>query len=498
MFRRIEFRDLSARLQYTQLAQIHPQLVGGLAGLGEGFGADDCADANIESVELIECCMCHCAQFAHMHVVIIGAGWAGVAAAIHAVEHGARVTVIEERPYIGGRARSFPDRETNTVIDNGQHIMMGCYREVLHVLRTLGTDHQLDRQAALRVGFVDAGGKRDVLDASALPGKLGVALGILRLQQLPLKARLAAMRFALRLTLHRIDSSGMTCKELFARYRQPAELVSRLWEPIVLATMNASINDASADVFCTVMRLAFLGSTEDSQILVPRRGLSDLLEPFTDWLRAHGGSVHTSVAVERLTIAQDRVTSVVLSTGEEITNVDAVVSCVPQRALTRICAASQYPLVDLHEPAVSPIVSVYLWYSAQWMTTDLVAALGTATQWIFNKHQTTPGLVALTISAASDIAGQERDMIVAGCDAEVRQLFPEELNGVKLLHSQVIKEKAATPVFTPAANAERIASDALGIENLRIAGDWVQTGLPATLEGAAFSGVLATSDLLPA
>ena len=132
------------------------------------------------------------------------------------------------------------------------------------------------------------------------------------------------------------------------------------------------------------------------------------------------------------------------------------------------------------------------------MTTDLVAALGTATQWIFNKHRTTPGLVALTISAASDIAGHERDVIVAGCDTEVRLLFPEELDGVKLLHSQVIKEKAATPVFTPAANAERITSDALGIENLRIAGDWVQTGLPATLEGAAFSGVLATSDLLPA
>lgn len=489
---------MCARLKHTQLAQIHPQFVGGFAGFGEVFGADDCADADIESVEVLEGCLCHCAQFAHMHVVIIGAGWAGVAAAVHAVEHGARVTVIEERPYIGGRARSFPDRTTNTTIDNGQHIMMGCYREVLHVLQTLGTVDQLERQTALRVGFVDARGSHDQLDASALPGKLGVALGILRLRQLPRGARLAAMRFAIRLTLNRIDAHGRTCAELFAAYKQPALLVERLWEPIVLATMNAPIDRASAEVFCTVMRLAFLGSTEDSQLLIPRGGLSDLLATFPEWVQRNGGSVRTSVAVERLSVTSGRVTSVVLSTGEEISDVDAVVSCVPQRALMRLWSASQHEPLELDEPDQSPIVSVYLWYSAQWMTTDLMATLGTTTQWVFNKQRVAPGLVALTVSAASDLAGEEREAITAACDAELRTLFREQLNGVELLHSQVIKEKTATPVFTPRAHADRLSSDAFGIDNLRIAGDWVQTGLPATLEGAAFSGVLAASALLSA
>ncbi len=431
-----------------------------------------------------------------MHVVIIGAGWAGVAAAVHAIEQGARVTVIEERPYIGGRARSFPDRTMNTIIDNGQHIMMGCYREVLHVLDTLGTADQLERQTALRVGFIDAGGSQDLLDASALPGKLGVALGIMRLRQLPFGARLAAMRFAIRLTLNRIDADGRTCAELFVAYKQPALLVERLWEPIVLATMNAPIDRASADVFCTVMRLAFLGSTEDSQLLIPRGGLSDLLAPFPEWVERNGGSVRTSVAAERLVIADERVRSVVLSTGEELTDVDAVVSCIPQRALMRLWSASQQEPLEHDEPAQSPIVSVYLWYSAQWMTADLMATLGTTTQWVFNKQRVAPGLVALTISAASALAGEERETITAACDAELRMLFTEQLNGVELLHSQVIKEKAATPVFTPHAHADRLSSDAFGIDNLRIAGDWVQTGLPATLEGAAFSGVFAASSLL--
>lgn len=467
-------------------------------GLGKSFGPNDRANANVESVEVLDGCLCHCAQFAYMHVVIIGAGWAGVAAAIHAAERGARVTVIEDRPYIGGRARSFTDRTTGTTIDNGQHIMMGCYREVLHVLRTLGTADQLERQTALRVGFIDAGGRQDLLDASALPGKLGVGLGIMRLRQLPLRARLAALRFAARLALNRIDAHGLTCSALFAAYRQPASIVTRLWEPIVLATMNAPVDQASADVFCTVMRLAFLGGPEDSQLLIPRGGLSDLIGPLPEWLAHRGGQVRTGVAVERLIIRDSCVAALVLSSGEEISDVDAVISCVPQRALMRLWSASQQPSIDLNEPAHSPIVSVYLWYQKQWMSSDLTATLGTATQWVFNKERTAPGLVALTISAASTLAQQERDEIVAACDAELRMLFPHQLRGVELQHSQVIKEKAATPVFTPAANAERLSIDAFGVDNMRVAGDWVQTGLPATLEGAAFSGVLAASDLLSA
>ena len=494
----IELRYLGTRRTNAQIAQINPQLVRGFSGLRERLGADDRAHAHIESVELFEGCLCHCAQFAHMHVVIIGAGWAGVAAAVHAVEQGARVTVIEERPYIGGRARSFPDRTTDTIIDNGQHIMMGCYREVLHVLQTLGTADLLERQTALRVGFIDAGGRQDLLDASSVPGKLGVALGILRLRQLPLRDRLAALRFAVRLTINRIDAHGLTCSELFTAYRQPPLLVERLWEPIVLATMNAPIHQASAELFCTVMRLAFLGGPEDSQLLIPLGGLSDLLEPFPAWIAERGGEVRTSIAVEHLIIDDNRVASVVLSTGEEITDVDAVISCVPQRAVMRLWAASQQPRVELTEPAHSPIVSVYLWYRTQWMSADLTATLGTVTQWVFNKQRTAPGLVALTISAASDLANQEREAIVSACDAELRMLFPEQLRGVDLVHSQVIKEKTATPIFTPLSNAERLASDAFGVDNLRIAGDWVQTGLPATLEGAAFSGVLAASDLLSA
>ena len=466
--------------------------------LRKGFRLDDCSDPDIESIEVVEGCLCHCAQFAHMHVVIIGAGWAGVAAAVHAVEQGARVTVIEERPYIGGRARSFPDRTTNTIIDNGQHIMMGCYREVLHVLKTLGTAEQLERQTALRVGFVDAGGQHDLLDASGMKGKLGVAIGILRLRQLSLRARLAALRFAVRLTLNRIDAQGLTCAELFTRYRQPQRLVKRLWEPIVLATLNASIDQASADLFCTVMRLAFLGGPEDSQLLIPRGGLSDLLAPFPTWLAQHGGELRTSVAVDRFTIVDDRIQVVVLSTGEEIDDVDAVISCIPQKAITRVWHASGQPQLDLEEPEHNAIVSVYLWHQRQWMTDDLTATLGTTTQWVFNKERTAPGLVALTISAASALAQQERDQIVAACDAELRMLFPDQLRDIALVHSQVIKEKSATPLFTPWINGERISSDAFGIDNLRVAGDWVQTGLPATLEGAAFSGVVAASDLLTA
>ncbi|RPI65764.1 MAG: FAD-dependent oxidoreductase, partial [Ignavibacteriae bacterium] len=111
-------------------------------------------------------------------VLVIGGGWAGIAAAMEAARNGWRVTMVEERPYLGGRARSFTDRMTGEEIDNGQHLMMGCYHEAMQVLRELGTDLNIERQSALRVRFVDVDGGSDILDAGLIPGAAGVAIGI--------------------------------------------------------------------------------------------------------------------------------------------------------------------------------------------------------------------------------------------------------------------------------------------------------------------------------
>jgi zeta-carotene desaturase len=454
--------------------------------------------------------MSHEAQ--HWDVIVVGAGVAGIAAAVACAQRGKRVLVFEQRPYIGGRARSFVDRTTGDVIDNGQHLAMGCYHALLQTLKPLGTDALFVRQQALRVKFVDPTGRTDLLDAGALPGKAGVALGIMRLRHISLLQRLAAQWFAIRVMTNTVVTRGLTCSELLRNHGQGPEIIARLWEPIVLATLNAPADKAAASLLVAVLRRAFFGSTTDSQLLLPTHGLSSLFDPFTAWLYDHHGEVRVSTAVERVYADETRA-SVELADRHTLT-ADHCIIAVPPRAMERLVPPAwitEQLHATLHALDLSPIISIYLWYDRQWMTTDFVAMLGTTVQWVFDRRQMTealpdviaryPGHVALTISAGSDLATRESDDIIRECDAELRAAFPS-LHGVTLLHGQVIKEKGAT--FLSTAHIEQLRPSVTALRtthahtspHVLLAGDWTATGLPATLEGAAQSGIAAAAMLV--
>ena len=424
-----------------------------------------------------------------MKILIIGGGWAGIAAAVEASERGHEVLLVEERPYLGGRARSFIDRETGHHIDNGQHVMMGCYSAFLRVLKTLGTDHLLERQQALRVGFVDNSTTKHVLDASGLPGKLGVVAGLLHLSGVRIGSRLACIALAARMALGRASGRGLTCLHFLQRQNQPDDIITRFWEPLVLATLNAPLDKASAELLVAVMKLAFLGSREDSSLLIPTCGLSDLISPLPMWLSTRGGQVRLSTSVDKLNLVEGRCTSAVLSDGA-VEQVDAVVSCVPERAFGRLLDASSITTTMPSALASSPIVSVYLWYDKQWMTDELLAALGTTVQWVFNKSRIASGLVALTVSAGESIVGMPQEQIIELCDAELRALLPE-VASAELQRGLVIKEKMATPLIEPRTQRATTGCLTTQVANLFVAGDWTSTGLPATIEGAARSGIAA-------
>jgi squalene-associated FAD-dependent desaturase len=491
-FRSVQVCDLGTRAAHIAPSEVNPKFIGWLSGLRERLCTHDGTNTNVEPIEIFHGGVFHFRNLHPMKALVIGGGWAGIAAAMEAARLGWEVELVEERPYLGGRARSFVDKTTGDTIDNGQHVMMGCYHELLRIVHDLGTDHLLERQKALRVAFVDESIGQDVLDASTLPGKLGMLWGLLRLRNLSLSARMAIVRLALKVLRAPSAGTGLTCHEFFDQLRQPAEAVQRFWEPLVLATLNAPVSVAPAELLSTVLRLAFFGTTDDAKLLIPTGGLSDLVAPFDRWLAARGGTVRTSSSVDRITIVGGRAVGVVLSDGSNI-DVDVVISTVPQRALARLVQASGIASDLPEEPEMSPIVSVYLWYDHQWMSVDFAAALGTTVQWVFNKQRTTNGLVALTVSAASEIVGAPSEEIIRSCDAELRQLFAGTMAPAILKHGVVIKEKRATPRFSPAAHGCRPTTDALHthVRNLFLAGDWTQTQLPATLEGAARSGVAA-------
>lgn len=440
-------------------------------------------------------------------VLVIGGGVAGISAACRLAEHGVRTTLSESRPYLGGRARSFLDASTAETIDNGQHVMMACYHSFLTLTDMLGTTGLLRRQSALRVPFYDADGRKDLLDAGQFSGSLGMALGIVRLRGLSWTSKRRILLLAGRLRGKTPALDKEHCLEFLLRCRQTEESIRRFWTPIILATLNASPEAASATLLVETLRRAFFGSADASALLTPTEGLSALFEPFESWLAERGGQALLSRTVERVSSAGLKPEA--RFAGEESAQpYDGVVLAIPPRALLRcIDAPSLLPQWEiLNRLRVSPIVSVYLWTDISIMEDDFAALLGTTVQWVFNRRRLCTasaesfarygGHLALTVSAGDDLVEQQPEQLAQNCFAELQGVFPSA-KSARLLAWKVIKEKSATILATPDTERLRPVTATLH-PRIALAGDWTNTGLPATLEGAAQSGFAAADLLLSA
>jgi squalene-associated FAD-dependent desaturase len=449
------------------------------------------------------------------HCIVIGGGFAGTTAAVRLTESGFRVTLIEARERLGGRVQSLTDATTGETIDNGQHLLMGCYEAALRLLDTLGTTHLLRRQKALRVWFADSPSLDSTpntqnstpfsLDASRLPGKLGVALGMLMLKGLSWWEKAALLRFAVRLQLNLVRAEGKTAAQLLQEEGQSERAITRLWEPIILATLNAPVGTTSATLFVAVMRLAFLGGCKASQMLIAETGLDEVLAPAALWLEQRGSKVVSGVVSEIL-VENNTARGVRLKSGAEL-HANLVVSAVPANALLKLLPEPHRTtpfFAQFAESVYSPIVSVYLWFDRNFVEQDFIALLGTTTQWVFNRRKLChapkdvverfPCHLSLTVSAAGDLASASAQTIVERCVEELHTVFPES-RAATLLHSRVIRERNATPLFTP-ANEHLRPNPETPLHGLFLAGDWTNTGLPATIEGAARSGECAAEQAI--
>jgi squalene-associated FAD-dependent desaturase len=465
------------------------------------------------------------ADFSDRHCLVIGAGIAGIAAAIDLVQAGWRVTLLEAKQEVGGRVYSLHDRETGETIDNGQHLLMGCYVNALHVLNALGTASLLRSQEALRVEFIEVvmcqsepyRRQTATLDTGLLPGKAGMFLGMMRLQWLSWRERWRLVRFA---TLLQLDSllpslqllrtQGKTALELLQSYGQPDNVIKRLWEPVILATLNAPPDKASATLLVEVLKRAFFAGRSASRLLLPRVGLSELVAPIGSWLERVGGghSVLKQAIVSELLVERNRVCGVKTTTGEYIA-ANYVVSALPPNTLRKILPEHLHTMEHfqrLREFSFSPIVSVYLWFDRDVVDVEFAALLGTTIQWVFNRRKLCDverlpaetrerfgGHVSLTISAGESLNALSNDEIIALCVYELRAAFPVLCNA-HFLRGRVVRERMATPLLTPEIEEGSMLKPParLGavtpIEGLVLAGDWTATRLPATIESAAQSG----------
>lgn len=438
------------------------------------------------------------------NVLIIGAGAAGISAAIKLAEAGYIVTVIESRNSPGGRARSSKNSDSGDDIDNGQHLLIGAYTYFLDTLEKLGTLKHLTFQRNLVTKFFLPNGGYDILNAFKPLGKLGILIGFLNLKILSYSDKFYLSLLMLKIHFGGLQTNNKTALELLKENNQSNRLIEYLWKPIILATQNAQPEIASAGILIEVLREAFMSSAENARLIFPNIGLSGLFEPFGSWLEQRGGVIRYGALCNRLLFDEEVCAGAVLKTGETLT-ADFIVSAIPPHNLMKILPDSILCtsfFSKLGQIEYSPIISVYLWFDKS-ITNDIFGAmLGTSVQWFFNRNRIISSFdndknlacYTLTISAANDYIDLPAQEIVNICLNDLQKLFPKT-NTANLLYSKVIKEKRATMLITPESESLRL-SNRTPISNFIIAGDWTGTKLPATLESAAKSGVLCANQII--
>lgn len=429
-------------------------------------------------------------------VVVCGGGLAGIAAACEASARGAEVTLVERRPFLGGKAFSFTDPDTGAEVDNGQHVYLGCCTAYIALLRMLGTLHLTTLQPALDVAVRDRAGMTGRLRASRLPAPLHLSPSFAAYPHLTPRQKVAAARVLLSLMTLRADDAEALDEITFADWLrargQDDDAIARFWDLIVIPTCNDRSDRVAASLASFVFREGLLRTRTGSAIGWSRVGLTRLVEPSVrDLLGARGGRVLSGTAV---TSVEEGV--VELGDGTRLAADHVVLALPPSRV--RAVAPDALP----RDPGLgaSPIVNVHVWYDRPVMTEPFTAVVDSPAQWLFNRSAMGQGSeaghhVAVSISGAHDEIAVDRDRLAGDLVAELEELLPAA-RGAEVLRAAVVKEPEATFAQGPGQGSRR-PGPGTAMPGVALAGAWTATGWPATMEGAVRSGVRAVASLLP-
>ncbi|MBI1805590.1 MAG: FAD-dependent oxidoreductase [Ignavibacteria bacterium] len=432
-------------------------------------------------------------------VAIIGGGLSGLAAAADLASRGASVALFERSARLGGRCYSYVDKRTGDIVDNGQHVLLGAYHHLFRYLKMIGTSHLLNNEPTLRLPLHHPSEGFAHFQISSLPKPFDLTAGMLKFKLLTLRDRQKLLRVGLALKQwnEKVEQElqSLTIEQWLARLHQSEQARVCFWYPIAISVMNETPQRACALLFARTLRAAFLGKKSDSAILIPTVGQSELYVSNAEELFARKNvSLHLNTEVESLEVSNARVMGVRAMNGT-LVRARNVVSAVPYFALAKLIpagASDEKPFSDLPHFESSPIISMNLWFDREIMDVGYVGLISKTLQWVFNRRRilrqstASTGYLSAVISGAREYADVPKEKLITLALRDLHAVFPESRKA-KLVHAVVIKEKRAT--FSPTCEVEPLRPSAeTPIQNFFLAGDWTNTGFPATIEGAVMSG----------
>jgi squalene-associated FAD-dependent desaturase len=391
-------------------------------------------------------------------VAIVGAGYAGMAAAVTLAERNIPVTVFESGPVAGGRARRVVSQGTE--LDNGQHILVGAYRELFRLMRVVGVPDD----AVLRVPLELRYARKFAFRALWLPSPVGLLAGLLLARGLPLRQRLGAVRF---IQSVRNLQDDVPVAELLRRHGQDGAIGHYLWRPLCVSALNTPVEIASSRAFLAVLRDALLGGDGASDLVLPRVDLSRLFpDPASEYVTRHGGEVRLRSPVESLEELKKQYSSVIVAIG-------------PHQLKTLLPGVADHLTYQ-------PIYTCYLQYGEKVKLGFPMIGLADGTvQWVFDRGALLgeKGRLACVISAQGDHQQMSQDELAEICHRELRK---NDLVDETPVWTRVIAEKRAT--ITCGVGLKKPAMETAGVY---LAGDYIDPDYPPTLEAAVRSGVRA-------
>lgn len=442
-------------------------------------------------------------------VAIVGGGLAGLAAGCSLAEAGFGVTVFERRPFVGGRAFSFKDNTTGEVIDNCQHVLLGCCTNLLDFYRRIGAEGLISWYD--RLNFLAPGGGRSVIAFSKLPAPLHTAPSFLRASFLGVRDKLSIVRALMALMRHPVVDDGLSFLD-WLRPQHPTErAIERFWKVVLISALNEDLDRVSARLAAMVIRFSFLKSSTGGLTGIPRVPLTELYSKAADYIVARGGRIELRASVtevEPIAASSDPRSSVLASrSGVRLCAngaprmFDHAVMAVPFDALAKLLP--QAPEAEslrsqLARFETAPITAVHLWFDRPITELDHAILLDRTVQWMSNKSKIlacqpagsgkreTGNYIEAVISASKSLVPMSRQEVIQLAVRELGDFFPA-VRRATLLKAAVVKEIHATCVPSPGSEAARPGA-VTAWPRLFLAGDWTATGWPSTMEGAVRSG----------